>query len=123
MTKIQNWKRVFVKDIKIKLVHSKKEFDLYKTTSSIIYLQQASNKLFSVVENYFMLKYRNRVKSYRQLFEMVVHNSKDKMLLIEANQLHRFYYNGELQMQSYEAVELYMRVYNKIKNRVRQYNG
>jgi len=112
------WKKVFRKDIKIKLKESKIEFDKYKSTSSIIYLQQSCNKLFSVVENWLMLKYDNRVKSYKDLYFLIRDNKHDRRLLRNANQLHRFFYNGELQMERFEASELYLDVYNIIINRI-----
>ena len=113
----KDWKSYFKKDINMKLSESKREYDKYNSTGSIIYLQQASNKLFSVVENYLMIKYDNRVKSYKKLYLMT--NHADKQILFEANQLHRFFYNGDLQMETFEAKRLYMIVYNKIKQRVK----
>lgn len=115
---VSDWKSYFKKDIIKKMSESKKEYDNFKNTASIIYLQQAGNKIFSIVENYLILKYNNRVKSYKQLYHMIS-SKADKQILFEANQLHRFFYNGELQMEVFEADRLYLTVYNKMKARLK----
>lgn len=101
--KPDDWKEVFRKDIKSKLSEVRKEFKLYKKTSSIIYLQQACNKMFSYIENRLMLKYDVRVSNYGQLRELVRKNEHDTDLLLRAKSLHQFYYNAEMQMPRYDA--------------------
>ena len=118
MAKI-NWEQSFKKDIKNKMNESKKEFDLYKKTDYVIYLQQSGNKLFSAVENYLMLKNHKRVRNYHNLLKMVMSNKNDKELLTQAVQLHYFFYNGDLHMDRYTAEEIYKIVYDKMKNRMR----
>jgi len=113
-----NWEKVFTKDINDKLEHADKEYNKYKETGYIIYMQQASNKLFSAVENYMMLKYNKRVKSYRQLVIMIKHNRNDSILMAQVVQLHYFFYNGELQMTKDEAELLYIDIRKKIKVRL-----
>lgn len=119
MTTKTQWKGIFKKDIKSKIKVSEIEYKKYKDTDKIIYLQQAGNKLFSAVENYLMLKYERRTKSYQALFNMVKHNEKDRAILREAVQLHYFFYNGELDMPIFVAEDFYKTVRNKIKNRLK----
>jgi hypothetical protein len=120
MKKLQtNWKSVFKKDIESKLKYAEIEFKEYKRTGYIIYLQQSCNKLFSAVENYMMLKYNIRVKSYQELKQIVINNKNDKVLLAQVSQLHYFFYNGDLQMDRDEAEILYIDIKNKLKNRLK----
>lgn len=115
-----NWMLVFKKDISMKLKHADDEYNLYKNTNNLIYLQQACNKLFSAVENYLMLKYKKRVRSYSQLRELVKDNEYDIEILTEAVQLHYFFYNADLQMDRYTAENMFKIVRRKIKNRMRK---
>jgi hypothetical protein len=112
------WEKSFTKDISEKLIYAEKEFQLYQDTGYVIYLQQAGNKLFSAVENWLMLKYKKRVRSYQQLLQLIQTNQVDSLLAAQASQLHYFFYNGELQMSKQEAVILYKNVYRKMKQRV-----
>jgi len=119
---IQNqnqWKNVYKKDIKFKLDFGEKEYNLYKKTGYIIYLQQSGNKLFSAVENYLQLKYNKRIKSYQDLKQIIKNNKNDKNLLTLASQLHYFFYNGDLQMDKDDAKNLYILVRDKLKNRLK----
>ena len=111
------WKETFLEDVKNKIEYAEKEYDNYIVTGHIIHLQQAGNKLFSAVENYLMLKYDRRVKSYVKVQALSTNNA-DRLLLSEAVQLHYFYYNAELQMDRYDAEVIYNEVKNKIKRRV-----
>ena len=113
------WEQSFKKDISQKVIYAEKEYEDYITTGYMIYLQQAGNKLFSAVENWLMLKYKKRVRSYQELLLMVNNNSIDAFLLTQALQLHYFFYNGELQMSKREAEIVYKNVLRKIKQRVR----
>lgn len=117
-----HWKEVFKRDFGTKIKESNKEFKLYKKTDKIIYLQQACNKIFSAVENFLMHKYSQRHRNYSAVREMVSSNQSDYDLLIDANQLHRFYYNAELQMDRYDAEAIYKRVYVDLKNKLRTRN-
>ena len=109
-----NWRNEFRKDIKRKIKISKAEYKLYKETGSIIYLQQACNKLFSAVENYLMVKYNRKVESY-QVLRGFVTNEKNKVMLRDAAQLHYFFYNGKLQMDNVDAESLYGSVFKRLK--------
>ncbi len=101
-----------------KVNESDVEFDKYKKENKVIYLQQACNKLFSAVENFLMIKYSRRYKNYQDIKRMVSGNRVDSLLLSEAVQLHYFYYNGDLQMDRYDAETLYKEVRRKLKNRI-----
>lgn len=112
------WKKVFKSDIKEKMKHSRQEFEMYKKTGYIIYLQQASNKLFSAVENYLMVKYERRVRSFSELKRLIGDNRNDKKLLFDASQIHYFFYNGELQMTRDEASFYYRDIYQRMQKRL-----
>lgn len=119
MSKQSDWRNIFRHDIGRKMEQSKKEFELYKKTGYVIHLQQAGNKMFSIVENHLMLKYDKRLRSYRKLLDMVSGSSNDSSLLAQAAQLHYFYYNGDLQMSREEAEILYRDVRRKMRDRLR----
>ena len=120
MTKIiqSNWELAFKNDIKQKLLYAEKEYSQYKQTGHIIYLQQSGNKLFSVVENWLMLKYKKRVRGYQQLVTIVSQNNNDSFLLAQSVQLHYFFYNGELQMSKQEAEIMFINISRKMKQRI-----
>lgn len=104
------WQKEFEIDFKNKLNLAKQEYQTFVTTQHIIYLQQAGNKIFSAIENYFMLKYNKRVRSYKQLQELVKQNKQDFELLRNAVQLHYFFYNCEAQMNRLDAEYLFEKV-------------
>lgn len=114
----KDWKRIFVQDIRQKLLESKREFDRYEKTGKVVYLQQAGNKLFSVVENWLMVKYDTRVSSYSALHNLVKNNRNDRNLLSKVAQLHYFYYENELRGEAWEFEEIYKEVYGIMKKRV-----
>ena len=114
-----HWKNAFRRDIESKLIEADIEYSKFRQTNKIVYFQQAGNKLFSIVENYLMMKHNRRVKSYKTLFNLVEHNSHDILLLKEAAQLHYFFYNGELHIPLFEAMNYYNIVRNKIRSRLR----
>jgi len=119
MNKIPIWKKSFRKDIKNKVILMNKEYALFQETNNVGYLQQAGNKLFSIVENYLQLKYSHRVNSYTELKILVKNNNNDYDLLIKAVQLHYFFYNGEIQMPRDEAEYYYKEVNKKIIARLK----
>ena len=114
-----HWKEVFKRDYSSKIRESEKEFDKWKSTDKTIYLQQSCNKLFSAIENFLMYKYGQRQESYQAIRRMISNNRQDHSLLIDANQLHKFYYNAELQMDRYDAENIYKRVMRRLKDRIR----
>lgn len=114
------WRKIFVNDIKKKLKESKNEFDKYKSSGRVVFLQQAGNKLFSVIENWLMVKYNVRVQSYRDLRKVVKNNRVDRLLLSKVAQLHYFFYENELRGESSEFEDIYMEIYDIMKNRVKK---
>jgi len=113
------WKAIFKEDIEQKLLESKNEYDKYKETNRIVFLQQAGNKLFSVVENWLMVKYNKRVQSMRDLREVVKHNKHDRTLLSKVAQLHYFYYENVLRGEAEEFDDIYLEIYEIMKNRIK----
>ena len=116
-----NWKSYFKKDIKNKFKYSWKEYLKYKNTNKVIFLQQAGGKLFSAIENYLMIKYNKKVRSYHSLLKLLKSknaNEKDVDLLVYGVQLHYFFYNGKLQMSLDMAETMYISLYNKVKNMI-----
>ena len=119
----KDWKQVFTKDIQSKVKESKKEYKQYKGTGYIIYLQQASNKLFSAVENYLMLKYNRRVETSKALSMLIGKDKPDQRLFRDARQIHKFYYNGRLAMSEEDAVGYYHQIYSELKSRLNKNLG
>jgi len=113
-----NWKKSFKNDIATKWDLMNNEHSMYEQTNNVGYLQQAGNKLFSIVENFLQMKYDYRVKSYSELKSLVVHNENDYDLLVNAAQLHYFFYNGEVQFPRDEAEYYYKNVYKIMKRRL-----
>jgi hypothetical protein len=120
MVNISNkeWKRVFVEDINEKIKESKKEHDRYSSSSKVVYLQQAGNKLFSVVENWLMVKYGRRVGSYGELKLLVKNNKNDLDLLVRVSRLHYFFYNNVIVDDVNDIEYEYLEIYKIMKNRV-----
>jgi hypothetical protein len=112
------WQHVFRRDIAQKCIEAKREFSMYKKSENAIYLQQAGNKLFSVVENVLMLKLGKRVRSYAQLRELVKNDNAALKLLTDAAQLHYFFYNADLHIDRYEAEVYYQSVLERIESDV-----
>lgn len=114
----EEWKKVYLSDIREKLIESKREYDEYKTTKRVVYLQQAGNKLFSVVENYLMIKYKRRTNNYQELRGLISQNSFDRLLLSKVAQLHYFFYENTLRGELEEFEDIYLDVYKTMKNRM-----
>lgn len=119
ITMRKHWKDIFRKDIESKITVAEQEYQKYKDTKKMIYLQQAGNKIFSAVENYLMIKYNKRTKNYYSISKLVENNKDDKALLRLASRLHYFFYEGELQMFKWEAEGYYKDVRDTLKNRMR----
>ena len=119
-TRIQSqyWKQEFRRDIHVKLQASINEYNKYKQTNNIIYLQQAGNKLFSIVEHLLMIKYDFRTKNYQKIRYIVKENEKDRELLRDVAQLHYFFYDAELQMDRKDAEDYYHDIKSRINMRL-----
>jgi hypothetical protein len=114
----EEWKRIFRKDLSEKLKESKVEYDRYKTTNRVVFLQQAGNKLFSVVENWLMVKHNKRVRSMAELRALVKNNTYDRRLLSKVSQLHYFYYENVVRGEPEEFDDIYMEIYEIMKGRI-----
>ena len=119
MVKTPVWKKGFRKDIKNKFILMDNEYALFQETNNVGYLQQAGNKLFSIVENFLQLKYSHRVKSYGELKILVRNNKNDYKLLLNAVQLHYFFYNGEVQFPRDEAEFIFKEVHKRMVRRLK----
>lgn len=113
-----DWKNRFAIDIISKLEAAEEEFRKYNKSGSIIYLQQACGKLFSIVENHLMVKHDYRARSYQDLYKKIQSNSYDRLLLKDAFQLHKFFYNGDMQMPVYQAEDEFIRLISILKGRL-----
>lgn len=113
------WKEIFIQDIEDKLKESKVEFNKYKSTKRVVYLQQAGNKLFSVIENWLMVKYNSRVQSYQDLRKLVSKNKNDRLLLSKSAQLHYFYYENILRGEPEEFEDIYLELYEIMNSRIK----
>jgi len=114
----QEWKQIFLEDIKQKMSESKNEYNKYKDTKRIVFLQQAGNKLFSVVENWLMVKYNKRVRSFVELRVLVKNNVHDRRLLSKVSQLHYFYYENVVRGEPEEFEDIYLESYEIMENRI-----
>jgi len=112
------WKKIFVQDINDKLIASRKEFDKYKKTSKVVYLQQAGNKLFFVVENWLQVKYGRRISSYKELKQLVSKNKNDLLLVVRVSRLHYFFYQNIIIDDPEDIALEYNEIYKIMKNRV-----
>lgn len=112
------WKKMFDEDIRDKLKESRNEYLKYEKTNRVVYLQQAGNKLFSVVENWLMVKYNIRVQSYQELRIVVKNNKYDRQLLSKVAQLHYFYYENKLRGEPEEFADIYVEIYDIMYNRI-----
>ncbi len=99
------------------LKYSYIEFQEYKSTNNIIYLQQAGEKLFNSLENYIQYSNKLSVRSFYELRQLVK-TKLLKNLLYDTKRLHRFFYNAELEMDIIDAEQLYLDVYKKLKSRI-----
>jgi phosphorylcholine metabolism protein LicD len=116
----KSWKKEFVLDYGRKFKKSREEYDTYKDSGDIqiIYLQQACEKLFSVVENYLMVKYSRR-KRYSDLLKYLNNvNIYDAGLLADSKQLHIFFYNGEIDIDRYTIDIVFKNIYENMKKRL-----
>lgn len=98
--------------------YSEIEYNEYKNTGNVIYLQQAGEKLFNAIENY--IQYVNQIQA--QTFYEIKGLVKEKplrKLLYDGRDLHRFFYNGELEMNKEDADEIYVSVRNRLKARIK----
>lgn len=117
--KEHDWRNIFLRDISEKLNESKVEYGKYKQTGKVVYLQQAGNKLFSVVENWLMVKYNTRVFSYKELRDIVRENTHDRRLLSKVAQLHYFYYENRMRGEPSEFEDIYLEIYEKMRGRIK----
>jgi len=101
------------------LKYSALEFKEYKKTGNIIYLQQAGEKLFNALENY--IQYINKTR-YSSMYEIKIHTKEKPLrrLLYDALNLHRFFYNGELEMTRDYAEDEYIRISALLQARVKR---
>lgn len=98
--------------------YSKQEYNTYKQTKNIVYLQQAGEKLFNALENYISFINKTRVEYFQQLRTMIKEKSLVK-LLYDARDLHRFFYHGTNEMIEQDANIIYQSVLNRIENRIK----
>ena len=99
------------------LKYSKEEYKQYKSTKNIIYLQQAGEKLFNVIEGYLSFINKVRIEYFQQARGLIKEKSLAK-LLYDTRDLHRFFYHGTNERLESEANELYQSVLNRIENRI-----
>jgi len=99
--------------------YSKSEFQQYKRTKNIIYLQQAGEKLFNALENY--IQYINKIQA-RNFYEVknLIKEKTLRILLYDAKNLHIFFYNGELEMNEEDVVDLYESVLKRTESRIKR---
>lgn len=99
--------------------YSKEEYQQFKKTKNIIYLQQAGEKLFNALENY--IQYINKIQA-RNFYEIksLIKERPLRQLLYDAQNLHRFFYNGELEMNTEDVADLYDSVLKRVEERIKR---
>jgi len=110
---------VVKENMKNMLKYSKQEYQQYRKNNNVIYLQQASEKLFSVVENYISFINQIRIEYFQQARKLISEKALIR-LLYDARDLHRFFYHGINEMIEVDAEELYLSVLKRIEIRVKE---
>lgn len=100
------------------LKYSKLEYKQYKSTKNIIYLQQAGEKLFNVLEGYLSYINSVRIEYFQQAMGLIKEKSLIK-LLYDARDLHKFFYHGINERREEDADILYNSVLDRIETRIR----
>jgi hypothetical protein len=95
------------------------EYEEYRKGNDVILLQPAGEKIFGAVENFVSLKYGVQVDSYYEAKSLLKNDRDLRFLLYDAQKLHRFFYNGETEMDVRDAEKLYLKVKNKIRSLAR----
>jgi hypothetical protein len=111
---------VVKENIKNMMKYSKNEYQKYKKTRNIIYLQQAGEKLFNAIENYIGLANKVFVDSFYSAKQLTMRNKPLRKLLYDGRALHRFFYNSTNELDAYEAESLYIRTYKNLNERIRR---
>ena len=101
------------------LRYSKEEYKQYKLSKNIIYLQQAGEKLFNVIEGYLSFVNKVRIEYFQQARGLIKEKTLAK-LLYDSRDLHRFFYHGTNERLEFEADELYQSVLKRIEERIRR---
>lgn len=99
------------------LKYSKEEYDRYKKTDNVVWLQQAGEKLFCVMGCYIQYMHSMKVESFTEL-KSLIRERPLRRLLYNARDLHKFFYNQNDFMNAEDADELYLDTYNKVKSRI-----
>jgi hypothetical protein len=115
----QNQREMVKYNAKGMLEYSSKEYQRYLSSDrqKIIHLQQAGEKLVSAFGEY--IDFVNNT-SFGNHGERTRHIREKELseLFQEANALHEFFYEGEVNYQRGFIEELYLRVRRKIKSRI-----
>lgn len=102
------------------LKYSKLEYNKYKSTKDIVYLQQAGEKLFNVIEGYISIINKIQIMSFFQAKKLTIQEPSLRRLLYDGRTLHRFFYNALNELDENEACKLYESVLNRIEERVKR---
>ena len=92
-------------------MESKREYDRYKSTGKIVYLHQAGDKLYYVIENWLSAKYNVQVSSYKQLRDVVKNNRCDRELLSKVKILKNISSDDVLRGIPEEFEDIYLECY------------
>lgn len=115
----KEWRQMFKKDCADKLKASKQEYEEYLSDKTqIVLLQQAGEKLFSVVENWMQVKYSYLVNNYEELKFIARKSDYDTNLLKKTYALHKFFYQNTIKMDADYIEVTYEEVYKIMYQRV-----
>lgn len=110
--------RVIKENMLNMLKYSKEEYKIYKQRKDIVYLQQAGEKLFNVIEGYISVINNIQIQSFQQARGLIKERSLTK-LLYDCRTLHRFFYNSTNELLEQEADMFYNSVLSRIESRVK----
>ena len=110
---------ILKENMKSMLKYSKSEYNKYKSTENIIYLQQAGEKLFNVIENYVGVINNIQIQNFQDALQRTFKEKPLQNLLYDARNLHRFFYNSTNEYTIEKAEEIYKSVLERIENRIK----
>ena len=105
-------------NLKEMLRQSKKEFARWKSTKNEVFLQQACEKLFNVLEMRVEVRSGLDIRTHREFSEEYrkLNKAQARRIIPLANYLHRFFYEGKALEGDYSAIEETYREVLKVVN-------
>lgn len=100
------------------LKFSKLEYHTYKKDKDITYLMQAGEKLFNAFARYLEYKYQIITHSHNEVRDLAMRDSRNFELMSKFDQLHDFFYHGEVLYKREYIEKTYDTVLKSVENRI-----